>query len=57
MFTGNLYVGGDGRLWLWEIFNQSRQGLEGHITKYLGRDLNATSSSLHVQKKCMTPNF
>ncbi len=28
LHSGTLYLGGDGRLWLWEIYNDSREGID-----------------------------
>jgi hypothetical protein len=46
--TGQVYLGGDGRLWLWDIFNRIKNGVVAREVQYRDRILHPSDGANYV---------
>lgn len=49
LFCGTLYLGGDGRLWLWDIFNKNQSGIFTEPVNFRGQQLIPNAGGTYVQ--------
>ncbi|MFO7616590.1 MAG: GH116 family glycosyl-hydrolase, partial [Bacteroidales bacterium] len=49
LFAGTVYLAGDGRLWLWDIFNRDQEGILPKTVEYGGREVRTRDGANYVE--------
>jgi hypothetical protein len=54
---GTVYLGGDGKLWVWEIFNREHIGVEPNVATYNGQSFDPGGGASYVNPLLQQSSF
>ncbi len=57
LFAGTVYLSGDGRLWLWDIFNRDQEGILPTTINYKGNRVRSRDGARYVEPAPVTVPF
>ena len=49
LFAGTVYLSGDGRLWLWDIFNRDQEGIQPREVDYQGEGVRTRNGANYIE--------